>query len=569
MQLLAAMLMATAHIAGVQAQDTALPCRTPQPKHEVRAVWLTTIGGLDWPHSYAQSARSIERQKQELRHTLDRLQQAGINTVLLQTRIRATTIYPSPTEPWDGCLSGVPGKSPGYDALQFAIDECHSRGMELHAWVVALPVGKWDGAGCRALRRRCPKLIKKIGPDGFMNPELPGTADYLAALCADIARRYDIDGMHLDYIRYPETWPIKVSRPQGRRYITDIVRAVSLRVKALKPWVKMSCAPVGKADDLSRYWSHGWNAYTRVCQDAQGWLRDGLMDMLFPMMYFRGDQFYPFAIDWAEQSNGRTVVPGLGIYFLSPHEKDWPLADIAQEMQVLRREGMGHAYFRSRFLTDNTKGIYDFARRFDRTPALVPPMTWEHADKPAAPTALTLTARADNTTCTLSWTPVQRDTVMTRYNVYSSRSFPVDTDDALNLMAAHLQRWQLTVPRDPSRHYAVTATDRYGNESAPLQQEGVAPTDGMWTDGTHSLPSLTQRPMLTCDNNTVTLPQKGPVLDAQYITLENIYGRIVATRPYNGTAADVRQLPDGIYIARSLGRKGIAHRLGWFVVKRH
>ena len=70
----------------------------PQPKHEVRAVWLTTIGGLDWPHSYAQSARSIEKQKQEMRHILDRLQQAGINTVLLQTRIRATTIYPSQLE---------------------------------------------------------------------------------------------------------------------------------------------------------------------------------------------------------------------------------------------------------------------------------------------------------------------------------------------------------------------------------------------------------------------------------------------------------------------------------------
>lgn len=97
----------------------------PNPKYEVRAVWLTTIGGIDWPHSYAQSERSAEKQKEELRAILDRLQKANINTVLLQTRIRATTIYPSLYEPWDGCLSGFPGKSPGYDALQFAIDECH------------------------------------------------------------------------------------------------------------------------------------------------------------------------------------------------------------------------------------------------------------------------------------------------------------------------------------------------------------------------------------------------------------------------------------------------------------
>ena len=61
-----------------------------QPKYEVRAVWLTTIGGIDWPHSYAGPARSIERQKDELRDILDRLQRANINTVLLQTRIRAS-----------------------------------------------------------------------------------------------------------------------------------------------------------------------------------------------------------------------------------------------------------------------------------------------------------------------------------------------------------------------------------------------------------------------------------------------------------------------------------------------
>ena len=111
------------------------------PKYEVRAVWLTTIGGIDWPHSYSQSPHSAEKQKQELRQILDRLQQAKINTVLIQTRVRGTMIYPSDIEPWDGCLSGFPGKSPGYDALQFAIDECHKRGMELHAWVLPSPWG--------------------------------------------------------------------------------------------------------------------------------------------------------------------------------------------------------------------------------------------------------------------------------------------------------------------------------------------------------------------------------------------------------------------------------------------
>lgn len=531
-----------------------------QPKYEVRAVWLTTIGGIDWPHSYASSNYSIERQKDELRNILDRLQRANINTVLLQTRIRATTIYPSEYEPWDGCLSGKPGKSPGYDALKFAIDECHRRGMELHAWVVAIPVGKWNATGCARLRKRHPGLVKKIGAEGYMDPEKPQTAEYLADLCAEITGNYDVDGIHLDYIRYHETWPMKVSRRQGRANITNIVRAISHRVKSIKPWVKMSCSPIGKYKDLSRFSSYGWNAYERVCQDAQAWLRDGLMDALFPMMYFRGNQFYPFALDWSEQSYGRIVAPGLGIYFMSPGEKDWPLSDITREMLTLRHYGMGHAYFRSKFFTDNVKGIYDFAKEtFNRHPALIPPMTWESTTIPATPSALNRKKHSGDVEI-LSWRPVDKDTTKIMYNIYCSREYPVNTDDACNLMMTRLQKTSIIIPRDPSRYYAVTALDRYGNESKPLQEKHVqntAPATKL-PDG-----------LLKCDGKTLRLPEKSNVLDASFITIETLQGHIVATRPYKGSTTDVSRLPEGMYVLRSLGRKGVSHRLGHFIIRRH
>lgn len=531
-----------------------------QPKYEVRAVWLTTIGGIDWPHSYASSNYSIERQKDELRTILDRLQRANINIVLLQTRIRATTIYPSEYEPWDGCLSGKPGKSPGYDALKFAIDECHRRGMELHAWVVAIPVGKWNATGCARLRKRHPGLVKKIGAEGYMDPEKPQTAEYLADLCAEITGNYDVDGIHLDYIRYHETWPMKVSRRQGRANITNIVKAISHRVKSIKPWVKMSCSPIGKYKDLSRFSSYGWNAYERVCQDAQAWLRDGLMDALFPMMYFRGNQFYPFALDWSEQSYGRIVAPGLGIYFMSPGEKDWPLSDITREMLTLRHYGMGHAYFRSKFFTDNVKGIYDFAKEtFNRHPALIPPMTWESTTIPATPSALNRNKHSGDVE-RLSWRPVDKDTTKIMYNVYCSREYPVNTDEACNLMMARLQKTSIIIPRDPSRYYAVTALDRYGNESKPLQEKHVqntAPATKL-PDG-----------LLKCDGKTLRLPEKSNVLDASFITIETLQGHIVATRPYKGSTTDVSRLPEGMYVLRSLGRKGVSHRLGHFIIRRH
>ena len=340
----------------------AQPVATPSLNDEIRAVWLTTIGGIDWPRTYATSPATIEQQKRELTRMLDRLKLIRINTVLLQTRIRGTVIYPSSLEPWDGCMSGQPGRSPGYDPLRFAIDECHKRGMELHAWVVTLPLGKWNGAGCRNMRNKYPKLIRRIGEDGFLNPEQPQTGDVIASVCEEIVRKYNVDGIHLDYIRYPDGWKIKVGRSTGREHITSIVRKIHTAVKSVRRNIKLSCSPIGKYEDLSRYSSRGWNAYMGVCQDAQGWLRMGLMDQLYPMMYFKGNQFFPFALNWSENKYGKEVAAGLGIYFLDPHEGNWKIDEVKRQLAICRQYGLGQCFFRAKFLLDNVQGLYDYLR---------------------------------------------------------------------------------------------------------------------------------------------------------------------------------------------------------------
>ena len=518
----------------------------PATKYEVRAAWLATIGGIDWPHSY-----QPEAQRRELTDLLDRLQQAGINMVLVQTRVRATTIYPSALEPWDGCITGTPGRSPGYDPLRFCIDECHRRGMECHAWVVTIPVGKWNKQGCRQLRQKYPKLIKRIGEDGYMDPEQPQTGDYLAKMCAEIVRNYDVDGIHLDYIRYPETWKIKVNRAKGRAYITDIVRKINYAVKAEKPWVKMSCSPIGKHDDLHRYRSGGWNARTTVCQDAQAWLRDGLMDALFPMMYFQGNHFYPFAIDWKEHSHGRMVVPGLGIYFLDPREGKWTRPMVERQMYVLRELGMGHAYFRARFFTDNTKGIYDFGKQFDATPTLVPPMTWAGKPAPLPPTTLTV---ADGQLCWSGAADHASGTYLL-YNVYASDDYPVDISRPENVVACRLTATSVPLPAQ-RKYYAVTAMNRYGMESLPIQQ-----------DAPERQPQTAPQKVQMSTGRPIALPPKGAVLDADYVVIETMEGQQVAVRPY-AAYMSVDGLPDGMYQLRSLGKKGRTHRIGYFTVKR-
>lgn len=538
----------------------------PNPKYEVRAVWLTTIGGIDWPHSYAQSERSAEKQKEELRAILDRLQKANINTVLLQTRIRATTIYPSQYEPWDGCLSGFPGKSPGYDALQFAIDECHKRGMEVHAWVVTIPVGKWNSYGCRQLRKRFPRLIKRIDQDGYMDPEATQTGCYLAEMCREIVQRYDVDGIHLDYIRYPETWKFRIGKDQARGNITRIVEKIHQAVKKEKPWVKMSCSPIGKFDDLSRYWSHGWNAYTKVAQDAQAWLKDGLMDELFPMMYFRGDQFFPFAIDWKEHSYGKIIAPGLGIYFLDPKEGKWNISDITSELYHLRNIGEGHAFFRNKFLLDNHQGVYDFVTaHFNRYPALVPPMTWESNKRPQQPVTLcieenegTTTLRWDNSLQYEDGTAIKTPSIYN--NVYASKEYPVDVHDARNLILTRTTRRQLTTRTgNTPTYYAVTTTDGFGNESRAkqLSQTAVVKTTKRYGKACR----------LTTTGESIILPSSIHETDCQYIIVKNMQEQAVyITKPQN-REINIKKIKDGIYTLNCVNYRNIEHNLGTFIKK--
>ena len=177
------------------------------PKYETRAVWLTTLSGLDWPRTKAVSATSRQMQQAELCRQLDSLKAANFNTILLQVRSRDNALYPSGQEVFTDVLTGTPGKSPGYDPLAFAIRECHKRGMELHAWLVAIPLGSDKQSkelGARSFVRKHPEMCIRFRRNWYLDPGHPQTKTHLAGIVKEIVERYDVDGINLDYIRYPD-----------------------------------------------------------------------------------------------------------------------------------------------------------------------------------------------------------------------------------------------------------------------------------------------------------------------------------------------------------------------------
>lgn len=457
-------------------------------KYEIRAAWITTIGGLDWPTVKATSAYGIKRQKEELCKQLDMLKEANFNTVLFQTRLRGDVIYPSIYETFAESLAGKTGRNPGYDPLKFAIEECHKRGMEIHAWMVCIPAGNDRQVkllGKQSVVKKKPTMCIHFKRAWYLDPGNPETAKYLAAIAKEITMNYDIDGIHLDYIRYPENaenFPDgKTFRKYGkgktisqwrRDNITSIVREIYNDVKLIKPWVKVSSSPVGKYDDTRRYSSKGWNAFNAVYQDAKLWLETGIHDAIFPMMYFRDNHFYPFALDWEENKHGRFVVPGLGIYFLKQKAHEWDINEIMRQIYFTRRNGLdGQAFFRNEFLMKNTCGLTDSLKcRFYTYPAAVPPMVWQDSIAPAQPVNGVISFRNDSVM--INWDKADSSkTEEASYRIYASDFYPVDINDGKNIIClkhgSNSFCYSLKAGKI-KRFWAITATDRYGNESSPL-----------------------------------------------------------------------------------------------------
>ncbi|MPM24367.1 hypothetical protein SDC9_70849 [bioreactor metagenome] len=445
------------------------------PASEVRAVWLTTNYGLDWPRNKI----SQQEQKRELVAMLDSLQRYNFNTVIFQVRARGEVFYDSKIEPMASIIVPSGYGKPKFDPLAFAIEECHKRGMELHAWVVTYPLGSDKhvrSLGARSVTRINPSITKKYRSEWFLDPGNPKTDDYLLSVVKEIVVNYDIDGIQFDYIRYPDNTGKFPDAGMYRLYgkgksieewrrdnITRFVTKAYDWVKSQKKWVQVSSAPLGRYRALGNR-GVGWTALETVFQDAAQWMKIGKHDALYPMMYYKEHLFYPFVDDWLENGNSRIIVPGLGTYQMI--ELGWSRQDIVNQIDYTRKsESSGQAYFRADNVLSNTKGILNTIDHYYRHPAKLPAMTWLSNEIPKAP--YDLTAENVNGKLQLKW---KTDNVGTRatYNVYRSETEDFDVNNAENILATGLREpvFEYSALIDEKGYYYfVTASDSYHNES--------------------------------------------------------------------------------------------------------
>ena len=502
-------LLALALTGGAAAQSSV------PPKQEFRGAWIATVLNLDWP-----SCRSCapSQQQAELRTLLDGLQDAGVNAALFQVRAESDAFYASSIEPWSYWLTNEQGRDPGWDPLQFAIDEAHARGIELHAWFNPYRAdrGSEYPQAANHVTNVHPEWILDYGTIKILDPGLPQVRDYVTSIVMDVARRYAIDGVHFDDYFYPYEGttvqdsasfrvyggPFNGNVANWRRFNTfRFVRQVRDSLAVARPDIAYGISPFGIWKTGVPAGISGMSAYDQIYCDAVAWMQNQLLDYLTPQLYWRfgGGQDYGLLAPWWEaQRNGRHLYPGLGLYRADPSTNSGTLYAATEVPRQLRfnraTPGIdGSIYFRAKNLTVYaSRGFADSLRTdYYRHPALTPTMPWKSQAAPGTPTDLMQiipVTLVEPGQVQLVWTPPAAGDAPARfYAVYrltpdEATDIPAALADATNLIAVtgDPQYLDTGVMIGDEVVYVVTAASANSVESAPSAPLAltVAPTAG-------------------------------------------------------------------------------------------
>jgi uncharacterized lipoprotein YddW (UPF0748 family) len=477
------------------------------PKYELRAVWVATVDNIDWP-----SKRDLtpDQQRAEFRQITDIHKKNGINAVFVQVRAAADAFYAQSAEPWSEWLTGKQGKAPDpfYDPTEFMIEECHSKGIEFHAWL------NLNRAAHRASKSIAPENISKKHPewildyDGYklFNFGLPEVRDYITEITVNIVKNYDVDGIHFDDYFYPYTVTGQVLKDEaayqlyGQRFtnkddwrrnnIDLLIKQISDAISAQKPYVKFGISPFGvwrnkKDDPTGSDTEAGQTSYDNLYADTKKWLRAGWIDYMLPQIYFSTEfdkvPFKTLTNWWLGHTYNRHLYIGQGAYRVGTQDRDktWQNpSELSKQMRFIRQFSAigGSVFFSSKSLINNKLGLADSLRQqFYQYPALPPPMSWKDNTPPLPPS--NLTAKRLMQGIEVSWDKpnAARDGDLARQYIVHRflKGETIDLKDPRSIIAITKEQQLIDkiIVKGRTYIYVVTALDRLNNESSDAKAE--------------------------------------------------------------------------------------------------
>ena len=467
------------------------------PKREFRGTWIHTVGNRSY------QKMTTDEMQQHYRSLLDSFQIAGINAVIFQIRPQADAFYVSELEPWSRFITGEQGQAPDplWDPLEFMIEECHNRSMELHAWLNPYRVTSNDKEQLceNHLYYKKPHLFLKYGKQIYFDPGQPESRQHTINVIADVVKRYDIDAIHFDDYFYPykvkyEEFPdeesfIKYHEADGfgrfqkndwrRNNVNILVRDLNKVIKDIKPWVKFGISPFGiwrnkDMDPAASETQGGVTNYDDLYADIKLWVEKGWIDYNVPQLYWeighpRAD-FAPLIKWWSENNFGQQLYIGQNLW-VSVKAPDGN-SQLHTKMKMVRENPNvhGNVWWSGYGMVKNPNGFVDsMMNDYQRYPALVP--IFKHIDNTPPAPVKNFTGKNTPNGKQLAWeaTPAQNEWDRAAYFcVYRfETNEPVNIEDATKLQKI-VRKPVYIIPETTGNKkykYVVTALDRLYNES--------------------------------------------------------------------------------------------------------
>lgn len=277
----------------------------PLQKREFRGAWIQCVNG----QFIGMSTKQIQG---TLSYQLDELKKDGVNAIIFQVRAECDALYASKFEPWSRFLTGTQGKAPSpyWDPLQWMVEQCHKRGMELHAWInpYRAKTKTTSELASNHIAVIHPERVFSYDGQFILNPSSASNREYICKIVDDIVRRYDIDGLHIDDYFYPypaagQTIPDDrdyeassngiSDRGDWRRYNVNLfIKQLHDSIRTVKPWVKFGVSPFGiyrnkrNAPQIGSD-TNGLQNYDDLYADVLLWVNNGWVDYCVPQLYWQ------------------------------------------------------------------------------------------------------------------------------------------------------------------------------------------------------------------------------------------------------------------------------------------
>lgn len=335
-------------------------------ENDVRGCWISNVANIDTPNNLEK-----DDYKKYLIGILETMQSYNMNTAVFQVRPLNDAYYPSDLNPWSRFITGTEGKDPGFDVLEFFINEAKKRNIKVHAWMnpyrvsnVSVTDGKitkdeyLSSLDEKNFARKHPEHTILDGTGKIiLSPSHKEVIEFVSESILEVARKYDVEGVHIDDYFYPYA-KIKEDDERNdylkyrdgenqsfddfrRSNVDKMIKMVHDKLKALEQEtnkkVEFGISPFAVYRTNSSIRADGWEkgsynassalqCYSELYSDVYKWMKEGWIDYVVPQDYFsfdRKDVSYHDVVWWWSNICNETKTKlyiGQGLYQMGSKE---------------------------------------------------------------------------------------------------------------------------------------------------------------------------------------------------------------------------------------------------------